>query len=121
MSPCQFIQGNPDPRELKRTYISTKQKDIRFYSLGVFCFKTARQQVGDKQKSFACRVVDHERPTTENWRDYFIGFNDTTKQYVWDSLEPTKPLMIPGNAESLALRAATETEVAAIAPKVNKF
>lgn len=96
--------------------IPAKQKDVRFYSLGVFCFKTAREQVGDKQKSFACRVVDHERPTIENWRDYFIGFNLVNRQYVWDSLEPTKPLMIPGNAETLALRSATETEVAAVAP-----
>lgn len=83
--------------------ISAKQKDARFYSLGVFCFKTARELVGDKQKSFACRVVEHERPTLENWNtNYFVGFNNI-KDYVWESLEPTKPLLIPNNTEVLAL------------------
>jgi len=79
-----------------------------FYSLGVFCFRTARELVGTKQKSFACRVVDHERLKIENWRSYFMGFNKTTKEYVWESLEPAKPLMIPGSPETSALPAASE-------------
>lgn len=90
--------------------IPAKQKNSLFYSLGVFCFKTAREQVGDKQKSFACRVVEHERPTLENWRSYFMGFNPNLKQYVWESLEPDKPLIVPGSPETLALPAATEIE-----------
>lgn len=96
--------------------IPAKQKDVRFYSLGVFCFKTARELIGDKQKGFACRVVEHERPTLENWRDkYFIGFNQSIRQYVWESLEPTKPLIVPGNPETLALPASTQFDTAAIA------
>lgn len=95
--------------------IPAKQKDVRFYSLGVFSFKTAREQVGDKQKSFACRVVDHEQPTTENWRDkYFIGFNRNLRNHVWESLEPTKPLMVPGSPETLTLPAAKENNEVAI-------
>ena len=90
--------------------IPAKQKNSLFYSLGVFCFKTAREQVGDKQKSFACRVVEHERPTLENWRNYFMGFNPNLKQYVWESLEPDKPLIVPGSPETLALPAATDVE-----------
>ncbi|MBW4676109.1 MAG: hypothetical protein KME52_19415 [Desmonostoc geniculatum HA4340-LM1] len=89
--------------------IPAKQKNALFYSLGIFCFKTAREQVGTKQKSFACRVVNHEQPTVENWRNYFLGFNQNIKQYVWESLEPTKPLMIPGSPETPALSAATES------------
>lgn len=88
--------------------IPAKQKNALFYSLGVFCFKTAREQVGDKQKSFACRVVEHEKPTLENWKQYFMGFNNHIKEYVWESLEPSKPLMIPGSPEAAALPAATE-------------
>ncbi|MBW4433204.1 MAG: hypothetical protein KME28_16130 [Pelatocladus maniniholoensis HA4357-MV3] len=93
--------------------IPAKQKNALFYSLGVFCFKTAREQAGTKQKSFACKVIEHEIPTLENWRDYFLGFNSNTKQYVWDSLEPSKPLIVPGSPESPelpALPAATESK-----------
>ncbi|MBO3458457.1 DUF5895 domain-containing protein [Aetokthonos hydrillicola Thurmond2011] len=88
--------------------IPAKQKNAMFYSLGVFCFRTARELVGTKQKSFACRVVDHERLTIENWRSYFMGFNKTAKEYVWESLEPAKPLMIPGFPETSALPATSE-------------
>lgn len=95
--------------------IPAKQKNTQFYCLGVFSFKTAREIVGDKEKGFACRVVDHERPTTETWRNYFIGFNRSVKEYVWESLEPTKPLIVPGSPETLALPAATQNETLAIA------
>lgn len=91
-----------------------KPKNAKFCSLGVFSFKTARELVGDKDKGFACRVVEHEKPTTENWHNYFLGFNGTVKEYVWESLEPTKPLMVPGSPETLALPAATENETVAI-------
>lgn len=76
--------------------IAAKQKNNMFYSLAVFCFKTAREQAGSKQKSPACKVVEHEVPTLENWRNYFIGFNKSNKEYVWDCLEPKKPMAIPG-------------------------
>lgn len=94
--------------------IPAKPKNTQFNCLGVFSFKTAREQVGDKQKSFACRVVDHERPTTETWRNYFIGLDQSVKKYVWESLEPTKPLIVPGSPETLALPAARENETVAI-------
>jgi Family of unknown function (DUF5895) len=96
--------------------IPAKQKNALFYSLGVFCFKTAREQAGTKQKSFACKVVEHEVPTLENWRHYFMGFNRNIKDYVWESLEPSKPLMIPGSPETpLSLPGAT-TDASAIVP-----
>ncbi|MDF5717055.1 MAG: DUF5895 domain-containing protein [Rhizonema sp. NSF051] len=88
--------------------IPAKQKNSMFYSLGVFCFKTSREQAGEKQKSFACKVSEHEVPSLENWKQYFLGFQKTTKQYVWDSFEPSKPLMIPGEPEVPALPPATE-------------
>ncbi|MDF5733096.1 MAG: hypothetical protein PUP92_35195, partial [Rhizonema sp. PD38] len=85
-----------------------KQKNSMFYSLGVFCFKTNREQAGEKQKSFACKVSEHEVPSLENWKEYFLGFKQTTKQYIWDSFEPNKPLMIPGEPETPALPPAAQ-------------
>lgn len=88
--------------------IPAKPKNNQFNSLCVFCFSTSRDQVGDKQKSFAIRVVDHEKPTTENWRSYFVGLglNDTEEEYVWSSLSPEQPLMIPGAPQVPQLLAA---------------
>ncbi|HAG82062.1 MAG TPA: hypothetical protein DCL61_13055 [Cyanobacteria bacterium UBA12227] len=80
--------------------IAARGKDARFKSLCVFVFKTAREQVGKKQKSFACRVVSHDKPTLENWRNYFVGFDRSMKHLVWENLQPTLPLMIPGVSSS---------------------
>lgn len=76
--------------------IAARPKDARFKSLCVFSFKIKRESVGKKQKSFACRVVNHEAPNLETWRNYFVGFNHTIKHQIWEGLQPTKPLLIPG-------------------------
>lgn len=94
--------------------IPAKPKLPKFYCLGVFCFKTSREQAGTKQKSFACKVIEHEVPILENWhQNYFVGFNQETKNYVQESLEPSQPLMIPSNLETLAIPGSTEVNVIA--------
>ncbi len=68
--------------------VSAKPKNDKFHALGVFCFKTQAELVGEKQnKSWCCRVVSHERPTTENWKEWFIGYT-SLKEYTWSALEP---------------------------------
>lgn len=64
-----------------------KPKKDNFHSLGVFCFTTKPELVGDRQKSWCCRVVSHEKPTTENWQQYFVGYTHL-KDYAWTALEP---------------------------------
>lgn len=74
--------------------IPAKQKNNLFRSLGVFAFKTAREQVGEKgSMGWACRVVDHEKPSVENWKDYFLGFNDI-RYLLWEAMEPQKLIEI---------------------------
>ncbi len=75
--------------------IPARPKDNRFKSLCVFSFQTKRELVGSNQKSFACRVVGHETPTVENWKDYFVGFDNYLRQLAWDGLQPTLPPMLP--------------------------
>jgi Family of unknown function (DUF5895) len=75
--------------------IAARPKNNQFKSLCVFAFTVARELVGKKQKSPACRVVSHESPTMENWRSYFVGYDADLKTQVWDGLQPTMPLMIP--------------------------
>lgn len=89
-----------------------KPKNDRFHSLGVFCFTTQAELVGEKQnKSWCCRVVSHERPTTENWRNYFIGYTDF-KDYAWSALEPGQKIDIL----SIPALEAEAHEVAALLP-----
>lgn len=67
--------------------IAAKPKDDRFHALGVFCFTTKAELVGDKQKHWCCRVTEHIKPTTQNWKSYFIGFTHL-KESTWTALEP---------------------------------
>lgn len=68
--------------------VPAKPKNELFHALGVFCFTVQAELVGEKpNKSWCCRVTSHERPTTENWRDYFIGYT-SLKEYAWSALEP---------------------------------
>jgi hypothetical protein len=89
--------------------IAARPKNALFKSLCVFAFTLARELVGKKQKSPACRVVSHESPTSENWRQFFVGYDATLKTQVWEGLQPTLPLMVPGETtETPALPASVE-------------
>ena len=81
--------------------LPARPKNARFNSLCVFSFRTKREQVGQKQRSFTCRVVGHDTPKPEDWKEFFVGFDTETKNLVWDSLQPSLPLIAP--ASTLAL------------------
>ena len=81
--------------------VPARPKDARFNALCVFSFQTKREQVGQKQKAFTCRVTGHDTPNPDNWKDFFVGYDTETKNLVWDSLQPSLPLMAP--APTLAL------------------
>jgi hypothetical protein len=53
--------------------IPVRGKNAIFNSLCVFCPTLDRQVVGTKVKSPALKIVGHEKPTIDNWTDYFIG------------------------------------------------
>ncbi len=84
--------------------IPARPKNMLFRSLCVFSFKVAPEQAGAKVKSKACKVVSHEKPTLENWKDYFVGFDSETKLFIHESLQPTRPKLV----ESLRLAPAEE-------------
>jgi hypothetical protein len=89
--------------------IAARPKNNQFNSLCVFAFTVARELVGKKQKSPACRVVSHESPTMENWKQYFVGYDATLKKQVWDGLQPTLPMLKPGETTEVpALPASVE-------------
>lgn len=83
--------------------IPARPKNDMFHSLGVFSFETKAELVGDDtNNAWACRVVSHQKPSLENWRSYFVGFEDR-KDYIWDSLEPQQALGLPQLALSPSL------------------
>ncbi len=67
--------------------VPAKPKNDLFHSLSVFCFTTKAELAGDKQKAWVCRIVGHEKPSTENWKNYFVGYS-SLKEYAWSALEP---------------------------------
>ncbi len=87
--------------------IAARPKDARFNSLCVFEPEVKRELVGQKQKSFTCRVTGHTVPTMETWKSFFVGYNQSLKKQVWDGLQPTLPPAIPG---TLALPGVSEEE-----------
>lgn len=89
--------------------ISAKPKNDLFHCLGVFCFTTTAELAGDRQKNWCCRVVAHSKPTTENWKNYFVGYT-YFKDAAWLALEPgqridvfSTPVIAPGSEEMAAL------------------
>ncbi len=93
--------------------VPAKPKNDVFHALGVFCFTTKAELAGDKQKSWVCRVVGHEKPSTENWKNYFVGYSHL-KDYAWSALEPGQRIdvlsvpVVEGGDSRAALPAASE-------------
>lgn len=67
--------------------VPSRPRNELFHALGVFCFTTKAELVGDVVKSWCCRVVSYKRPTIENWKDYFVGYTQF-KDEAWSALEP---------------------------------
>ncbi len=94
-----------------------------FHSLAVFCFITKAELAGERQKAWVCRVVEHEKPTTENWKDYFVGFS-SLKEYAWQALEPGQKIdilstpVLAGNEEIPMLSSGDELSVQSAAVPV---
>jgi len=82
---------------------------------------------GEKKKNWVCRVVGHEKPTTENWKNYFIGYT-TLKDYAWDGLEPgqkidvlTTPALAGGEAMTVLPAARGITQVDEVNARASLF
>ncbi|MEG4088510.1 DUF5895 domain-containing protein [Microcoleus sp. Pol12B4] len=75
--------------------IAAKPKNAAFKSLCVFEFEVERQIVGEKKKSPCCYVTSHTKPTLETWKQHFLGYDQSTKKWTWEALEPERPLTIP--------------------------
>ncbi len=68
-----------------------RPKDNRFNSLCVFEFRTAREQAGEKQKSWACKVAEHTKPTLDTWRSLFLGYDELRRELMWSMVQQPTP------------------------------
>jgi len=76
--------------ELERAFAQTykqplKRKGEKFHALGAFQITTEPQLKGEGQQSnWVCTTVAHERPTAENWLNYFVGFTSLKDRLLFD-------------------------------------
>lgn len=89
---CYFLSLSSKEQPSEKP-ISKKPKNDLFHSLGVFCFTTIAELAGDKQKHWCCKVVAHDKPTIENWKDYFVGYTEV-KDHAWLTLEPNEKINV---------------------------
>lgn len=82
--------------------VPASEKTMAFKSLCVFVFEVKREMAGEKTKSPACKVTGYEFPTLENWKDYFVGYDARTKEFVWQGLQPNRPLIQPEQIMAVA-------------------
>jgi hypothetical protein len=73
--------------------IPISEKNAKFTSLCVFDFETEIERVereGDRPE--ACKVVSYDLPNEENWKRYFLGYQDI-RHKIWEILKPETPLL----------------------------
>ncbi|WP_262562820.1 hypothetical protein [Acaryochloris sp. CCMEE 5410] len=56
-----------------------KPRGDRFFALSIFAVKAAHPE-RTREKSWVCSIVEHGQPTSENWRNFFLGYDPIVKQ-----------------------------------------
>ncbi len=81
--------------------IIPQAKNNKFNCLCLFSFKVERKIIGQEEKSATCYVAEHEQPTDDNWKNYFVGYDNELKKQIWEKLKPQEPLIIPGCSHAI--------------------
>lgn len=66
---------------------TSKARGDKFIALGVMAFSLKPELKGDKKKSWACSIADLQLPTAENWKDYFVGYDEPTKLLIYSAFD----------------------------------
>ena len=77
--------------EMSKAYgIATRAKKPRgdrFMALSILAVQVQPELKGDRKKSWACSVANYGSPTAENWRSYFVGYNELLKAKILAEFE----------------------------------
>jgi len=64
-----------------------KARGERFMALSVLAVRVTPVLKGDRKKSWACSVESHGIPTSENWQQFFIGYQPDIKDRILATFE----------------------------------
>jgi hypothetical protein len=66
---------------------TTKARGDKFLALGVMAFHIEPVLKGDKKKSWTSGIGNLELPTAENWKNYFVGYDEPTKLLIYSAFD----------------------------------
>ncbi len=67
-----------------------KPRGERFMALSVLAVRVQPELKGDKKKSWVCSVASYGSPTSENWRSYFVGYDEAVKAKILAEVDESK-------------------------------
>jgi hypothetical protein len=59
-----------------------KPRGDRFMALSILAVRVKPELKGQKKKSWACSVETYGSPTVDNWKSYFVGYNESLKEKI---------------------------------------
>ena len=71
--------------QMNRAY--GKPRGDRFFALTIFAVKLQPTLKGREQKSWVCSILEHGIPTVENWKAFFLGYDNTIKHKLLADFE----------------------------------
>ena len=77
--------------EMSKAYgIATGAKKPRgdcFMALSVLAVQVKPELKGKKKKSWACSITNYGSPTVDNWKSYFVGYDESLKEKILADFE----------------------------------
>ena len=62
-------------------------RNDKFFALSIFAIKLQPTLKGKEQKSWVCSIREHGVPTAENWKAFFLGYDDGIKAQLLADFE----------------------------------
>ena len=66
---------------------TAKPRGDKFFALSVFAVRLHPQLKSKKEQAWVASVQDHGVPTADNWRSFFLGYDDDLKQRLLSDFE----------------------------------
>lgn len=93
----------------------------RFNALIMFEPRFTTKLVGEVDKSLACCLEGYQEITKENHEDYFIGFHDDTKQYLYEQFAKYSDFVEFPEIDSTNFAASSSQVAKPEAQRINSF
>lgn len=78
-------------RDMSQAYTQAtgaqKTRGERFLALSIFAVQVQPELKGKKAKSWVCSITTYGKPTTQNWKNFFVGYNVELKDKLLAEFE----------------------------------